>query len=89
MFLKFHSHILDMSPCGCFIPEKGIIFSKSVRAGTYPSNFDVRYTAQKTQSSNWVLKLNLYVYILFVCFCFCSITRLLEFICSSVFSIQN
>ena len=31
MFLKFHIHILDMSLCGCFIPEKGIIFSKSVR----------------------------------------------------------
>ena len=31
MFLKFHFHTLDISPCGCFIPEKGIIFSKRVR----------------------------------------------------------
>ena len=31
MFLKFHFHTLDISPRGCFIPEKGIIFSKRVR----------------------------------------------------------
>ena len=28
-------------------------------SGIYPSNFDVRYMAQKTKFSNWVLKLNL------------------------------
>ena len=49
--------------------------------GIYPSNFDVSYTAQKTQFHNWVLKLNLH----FVCFCFCLVTRLLELICNSDF----
>ena len=35
--------------------------------GIYPSNFDVRYTAQK--NFNWVLKLNLHtcIFYLFVC----------------------
>ena len=31
MFLKFHFHILDISPCGCFIQKKEKILSKSVR----------------------------------------------------------
>ena len=30
-----------------------------MKSGIYPSNFDVRYAAQKTQSFNQVLKLNL------------------------------
>ena len=29
-------------------------------SGIYPSNFDVRLKAQKSQSSNWVFKLNLH-----------------------------
>ena len=33
------------------------------KSGIYPSNFDVYYTTQKTQYSNWVLKLNLNIYI--------------------------
>ena len=43
-------------------------FSQTMQSGTYPSNFDVRYTAQKTQSYNLVLKLNLLIYI---CVSFC------------------
>ena len=31
-------------------------------SGIYPSNFDIRYMVQQTQSSNWVLKLNLYIF---------------------------
>ena len=31
MFLKFHFHILDISPCGCFIQKKEKKLSKSVR----------------------------------------------------------
>ena len=41
----------------------------------YPTNFYVRYTAQKTRSYNWVLKVNLKMYV-FVCFCFCVIIKL-------------
>ena len=44
----------------------------------------------KTQSCNWVLKLNLpMLFCLVVCFCFCLIAKLLEFIYSSIFSNQN
>ena len=71
-------------------------FSKSriPISGIYQNNFDVRYTAQETQSSNSVLAPNLhtststYVFVCsFIYFCF--VTELLEFICSSVFSDQN
>ena len=40
-----------------------------LQTGIDPSNLDVRYLVQKTQSFNWVLKLNLNVYIS-VCFLF-------------------
>ena len=46
---------------------------KKIGAGIYPNNFDVCYTAQKTQSDNQLLKLKLHIYIfvsLFV-FVFC------------------
>ena len=37
-------------------------------SGIYPSNFDVCYMAQKTESYNWVSKLSFRIYIfLFVC----------------------
>ena len=60
-------------------------------AGVYQSNFDVRYSAQKSQSCNWVLKLNLHIYFcLLVClYFFCLITKLLEFSCRTGFSNQN
>ena len=41
-------------------------FSVDNQPGIYPNNSDVRYTAQKTKSYNWVLKLNLH----FICFLF-------------------
>ena len=37
-----------------------MLFGNSVK-GIYPSNFDVRYMAQETESYNWVLKLNLHM----------------------------
>ena len=45
--------------------------------------------AQKAQSCNWVLKVNLNLYIFLYNVFACSDTELLEFICSSVFSNQK
>ena len=53
-----------------------------LRAWIYPSNFDVCYMAQETQSYNWVLKLNLYLYIyIFNCLFF-----LLDYLTVGIFS---
>ena len=49
----------------------------------------VYYMAQKTQSYNWVLKLNFHIDKYFGLFVFRSVTKLVEFIYSSVFSYQN
>ena len=53
----------------CFLALKKVWMVKTLHlTGIYLSNFDVLYTAQKTQSSNWVFKLNLlkiYIYIYF------------------------
>ena len=43
--------------------SKKLFGASFLQTGIYPSNLDVRYSAQKTQSFNWVLKLNLNVYI--------------------------
>ena len=51
-------------------------FSVDNWPGIYPNNSEVCYTAQKTQSYNCVLKLNIH-------FVFCLFTKLLEFIYSS------
>ena len=39
--------------------NNGLCYDDNRNAGIYPSNFDFRYTAQKTQSFNWVFKFNL------------------------------
>ena len=43
--------------------SKKLFRAAILQTGIYPSNLDVRYLVQKTQSFNWVLKLNLNVYI--------------------------
>ena len=43
--------------------SKKLFRAAILQAGIHPSNLDVRYLVQKTQSFNWVLKLNLNVYI--------------------------
>ena len=67
--------------------------------GNYQSNLDVRYSAQKIQSFNWVLKLNLNIYIYFcllvlllrywssfaVMFLAAKIKRYLHFSCMQLF----
>ena len=65
--------------------SKKLFRAAILQTGIYRSNLDVRYSAQKTQSFNRVLKLNLNVYIP-VCFFVCFVTEILEFICSNVFS---
>ena len=53
-----------------------------LRAWIYPSNFDVCYMVQETQSYNWVLKLNLYLYVYFQLFVFV----LLDYLTIGIFS---
>ena len=43
--------------------SKKLFRASILQTGIYPSILDVRYSAQKTQSFNWVLKLSLNVYI--------------------------
>ena len=43
--------------------SKKLFRASILQTGIYPSNLDVRYSAQKTKSFKWVLKLNLNVYI--------------------------
>ena len=50
-----------------FYLQAKLFFSSALVSGIYPSNLDVRYTTQKIQSCNSVLKLSLHVYILFGC----------------------
>ena len=57
-------------------------FSVGNWPGIYPNNSDVCYKAQKAQSYNCVLKLNIHFVCLFN-FVFCLFTKLLEFTYSS------
>ena len=41
----------------------GSCLQKDTPPGIYPRNLNVRYSAQKVQSFNWVLKLNLHIYV--------------------------
>ena len=63
----------------CWDCSKKLFRASILQTGIYPSNLDVRYSAQKLNLSIQFLSIS-------VCLLVCFVTEILEFICNNVFS---